>query len=289
MYEFERIVQRRVRDYWVRKGLCGLFAVIWMLLILRWNFRILGQEEDLLLFGERYASNLRRFLKGFLSTGLPWLGWSFLYAGIYAFSNSASEKIQGILLKECDPYLYEACVQRTERFLIFPDVYRLYIARAAYYQGDFQKAWNRIQAVRSENIRGKMMCEYYQIKALIYFEMYLEKEVIQIEEKFRSRAVGMIRKKQFRVCCARDNLRRAYDNEDFRMAYRFLREWAENMEKREAPYQKVFLTYWNGLIDVGAGNLAGGKEKLSQAAAEGNRLYFARRAGELLRGMDQQE
>lgn len=279
MSGFELEVRKRIKKYWVRKALSIILAIISLVffLIIVWDDDIVMQVnggEGGVLFG---------FFLGFFSELFFIAGWFAIYIGLVIYSYGAGAKIRDILMEECDPYLYEACVKKTTFGLFNPDLKKFNCAMTAYYKGDFQKAWEIFQSVRLQKVRGRM-ADYYQLKALLYFEMGLGGQVCQIEEEFRMRAVKPKMQKKFRMFCAVNNIRRACGNKDYQMAYRFIQERLESTDNLKiSTLQKVNFTYWNGLVDAGAGNLEAAREKLSWAAVKGNRVYTARRAKELLK------
>lgn len=278
MNGFEQEVRKRVKKYWARKIPSLVLAIV--SLVFFWII-MCGDDIIIQVEGEERGA-LFGFFWGLFSALFFIAGWFAIYIGLVLYSHGAGAKIRDILMEECDPYLYEACVKKTTFGLFNSDLRKFNCAMTAYYKGDFQNAWELFQGVRLQKIRGRM-ADYYQLKTLLYFEMGLGGQVCQIEEEFRMKAVKPQMQKKFRAFCLTNNIRRACENKDYQMAYRFIQERMESANNwKISILQKVNFTYWNGLVDAGAGNLEAAREKLSWVAVKGNRLYIARRAKEML-------
>ena len=63
----------------------------------------------------------------------------------------AAVRLHSILTKECDPYLYEACISGQSR-LVFKDRLLVNLALAQHSQGDYERAWRMFIELRGLSV-----------------------------------------------------------------------------------------------------------------------------------------
>lgn len=197
--------------------------------------------------------------------------------------------IDGALYRGCDPYLMEACLYRTGEGRNRGNVKRLSLAMAQYYQGNFEQAWNTLQHVDPSGLKKNIRLNYYILRSSLCFRKDMAESVRELEDEFQSRIGNKEDAKNMQLLCAANNMKRAYDNKDYRYAYQFLLEYNRLRGQADPGWNKVANAYWEGILDRKCGNLEGARAHLEYAAKNGGRLFFAEEAKNLLKEDERSE
>lgn len=198
-----------------------------------------------------------------------------------------SVRITSILAKECDPYLYEACISRN-RQLFFKDRLLCALALAQHYQGDYDRAWTTLQEINVHKLRGTFCANYYILLSDQYFKRGMGLKVRDLEEAYRLRVTGKRSRKYFEMLCAGNNLTRAFENQDYQAAAGFLQKRMELDGNVVHIWMRVCYAYKEAQIFLGLGEKESAKMKLRYVAGNGGRLWSAREARRMLGEMEEE-
>lgn len=194
-----------------------------------------------------------------------------------------SVRIAEILTTECDPFLYEACIRKSSRVL-YKDRILCNLALAKHCQGNYDSAWETLQAVNVRKLKGVFRANYYILLSAQYFRRGMGMEAHELEETFRqsiSHAAPYQRKrdwKYFEMLCASNNLTRALANQDYQAASRFLHERMDLDGNTVRPWMKVNYALKQAEIYLGLGETKSAKLSLKYVVSKGNRMWCATEA-----------
>lgn len=194
---------------------------------------------------------------------------------------SGEVKILQILTEECDPFLYEACIN-TRRPLLYKNGYLCNRAIAQYYQGNFNLAWETFQQINPQKLKGMHWVNYYILLSDLYFKKGMGNQVTELEEAMRRVIKNKKDQKNFQVLCTGNNLIRAVENKDYETAFRFLQERIELGGNVTQKWIRVNCAWWEAKVYIGLGEKKSARLKLEYAVANGGRLYCAQNAKQLL-------
>ena len=197
-----------------------------------------------------------------------------------------SLKIAEILATECDPFLYEACLQKSSR-LLHQDRLLCSIALAQHYQGNFDRAWETLQEINVYKLRGIHRANYYILMSDQYFKRGMGQQVHELEERFRQsvRAKNKREWKYFETLCAGNNLTRALENQDYQAAAGFLGDRIALNGNASRPWTRVIFALKEAQIYLGLGEKESAKLCLKYVVDNGNRMWCVQEAMRLSEGI----
>lgn len=228
--------------------------------------------------------------------GIPYfllvLSIFFTYAILAAVSivviRSGGIQISRILTDECDPFLYEACLN-SSRIWMFKDRVVCNRAMAQYYQGNFEAAWQTLQRVQVKKLKGSFKINYYMILSSLYFRNGMGGKVRELEEAYRlSMKSGRRNRREqkfFQMLCAGNNYHRAMENRDYESAFRFVQERKTLSFSMNHTWNEVGLVMMESRIFLGLGEKESARLKLQYVMDKGGRLYYVKEAEEILAGL----
>lgn len=201
------------------------------------------------------------------------------------FSRNGAVKITKVLSEECDPYLFEACLNRLP-VLFHKDRAACNHAMAQYYQGDFNRAWETFQGINVYKLKGLFKINYYMMMSALYFRRGMGMQVRDLENSYRA---GMKKRerKWFELLCASNNFTRAMENKDYESAFRFLHE---RKALDTGAFQKWHLVSYcmnEAEVCTGLGDEKSAELNLQYVIAHGGRLFFVEEAKKMLEEMNE--
>ncbi len=190
--------------------------------------------------------------------------------------------IYGALQKECDPFLFEACVYHMG-FMGNENLKRLNLAIAQYYQGNFQQAMDTIMHTDPSSFKKTNRLNYYALKSGLCFRFGMGDKVRELENEFQRRISGKQDTKNMRLLCAMNNLKRARANKDYESAWRFYQEWLHLSDPvSQQLWSKVGRAWQQAVLEQDCGNEAGARAAFAYVEKYGNRLMFVKDAARFL-------
>ena len=190
--------------------------------------------------------------------------------------------IYGALQKECDPFLFEACVYHMG-FMGNENLKRLNLAIAQYYQGNFQQAMDTIMHTDPSSFKKTNRLNYYALKSGLCFRFGMGDKVRELENEFQRRISGKQDTKNMRLLCATNNLKRARANKDYESAWRFYQEWLHLSDPvSQQLWSKVGRAWQQAVLEQDCGNEAGARAAFAYVEKYGNRLMFVKDAARFL-------
>lgn len=273
-YNMELKVRQVMASYYRRKwagvGICAA-AILYLvyLEIFKMDYRI-----SLVVGG--FASLLLS-----LSVFLVYFG---LAAVMVILMMSASTVISETLTKGCDPYLYEACLNRLT-ILFYKDRVACNYALAQYYQGNFEQARETLQRINIYKLKGRFRLNYYVLACALHFRYGTGERAAELEQTYRAMVRNKKEQKQFQMLCAGNNLFRAMENKDYEAAYRFIREREELNGPVSNFWQNVIFQMMEARICAAMGETRSAKLKLQYVVSHGGRLFYVDEARRMLSEM----
>ena len=190
--------------------------------------------------------------------------------------------IYGALQKECNPYLFEACVYHIG-FMGNENLKQLNLAIAQYYQGNFQQAMDTIMHTDPGSFKKTNRLNYYMLKSSLYFRFGMGDKVRELENEFQRRISSKQDAKNMQILCAVNNLKRARANKDYESAWRFYQEWLHLSDKGGADlWTKVGRAWQQAVLEQDCGNEAAARAAFTFVEKYGNRLFFVKDAAQFL-------
>ena len=190
--------------------------------------------------------------------------------------------IYGALQKECDPFLFEACVYHMG-FMGNENLKRLNLAIAQYYQGNFQQAMDTIMHTDPSSFKKTNRLNYYALKSGLCFRFGMGDKVRELENEFQRRISGKQDTKNMQLLCAMNNLKRARANKDYESAWRFYQEWLHLSDPvSQQLWSKVGRAWQQAVLEQDCGNEAGARAAFAYVEKYGNRLMFVKDAARFL-------
>lgn len=190
--------------------------------------------------------------------------------------------IYGALQKECDPFLFEACVYHMG-FMGNENLKRLNLAIAQYYQGNFQQAMDTIMHTDPSSFKKTNRLNYYALKSGLCFRFGIGDKVRELENEFQRRISGKQDTKNMQLLCAMNNLKRARANKDYESAWRFYQEWLHLSDPvSQQLWSKVGRAWQQAVLEQDCGNEAGARAAFAYVEKYGNRLMFVKDAARFL-------
>ncbi len=267
----QREVDRRVRRCRIRQCL-GWFAFALVGIHLFWMVFSSSFPAQLLMNG--YKWNILRICM--IITHFAVL---FVLALV---AKTGSVWIYGALRKECDPFLFEACVYHMG-FMGNEDLKRLNLAIAQYYQGNFQQAMDTVMHTDPSSFKKANRLNYYALKSGLYFRFDMGDKVRELENEFQRRISGKKDTKNMQLLCAMNNLKRARTNKDYESAWRFYQEWLHLSDSgNQQLWSKVGRAWQQAVLEQDCGNEAGAGAAFAYVEKYGNRLMFVKDAARFL-------
>ena len=210
-------------------------------------------------------------------------GCMFVLLGILALvAKTGISWIYGALQKECDPYLFEACVYHIG-FMGNENLKQLNLAIAQYYQGNFQQAMDTIMHTDPGSFKKTNRLNYYMLKSSLYFRFGMGDKVRELENEFQRRISSKQDAKNMQILCAVNNLKRARANKDYESAWRFYQEWLHLSDKGGADlWTKVGRAWQQAVLEQDCGNEAAARAAFTFVEKYGNRLFFVKDAAQFL-------
>ena len=274
-YDMELKVKQVMAAYYRRKAAAlgiGIIAVFYMiyLAIFRMDYRV-----RLVVGG--FAS--------FLLTLSIFIVYMILLLLMIYMMHFAWSAISATLSKDCDPYIYEACMRRlTIRF--YKDRVSCNHAVARYNQGDFEGAWEILQHINVYKLKGTFKLNYYILMSALCFKKGMGAHAAELEQTYRG---GMKKKKdqiRFQILCADNNFIRAMQNKDYRMAFQFIREREELNGNISCRFHRVSSSMKEAEIYAAMGNKESAGLKLAYVIKNGGRLFYVNEAKNLLEKLE---
>lgn len=194
-------------------------------------------------------------------------------------------KIDKTLCEECDPFVYEACIDRLHT-VFYKERVAVLRAMAKYYQGDSRSAEEIFRNVNLYKLKGLYKVNYYILMSAIYFERGEGMRAAELEQSYRA---GIRNKKEqilFKTLCASNNLIRAMENKDYQSAFRFLAERKELDSGKCRKWTHIAYSMFEAEVYAEIGDEKSARLNLNYVIAEGGRLLYVEKAKELLKKMD---
>ncbi len=195
-------------------------------------------------------------------------------------------KIDMALYEECDPFVYEACLDRLHP-LFYKERFAVLHAMARYYQGDEYTAEEILRNVNMYKLKGLYKLNYYILLSAISLKKGEGMRAAEFEKSYR-RSLKKSKKEQifFKILCASNNLNRAMENEDYQSAFRFLSERKVLDSGKCRKWTYIGYSLFEAKIYAGIGDEKSARLNLNYVISEGGRLVYVKRAGELLQKLD---
>ena len=185
-------------------------------------------------------------------------------------AKTGSTWVYGALQKECDPFLFEACVYHMG-----------FIAQ--YYQGNFQQAMDTIMHTDPSSFKKTNRLNYYVLKSGLCFRFGMGDKVRELENEFQRRISGKQDTKNMQLLCVMNNLKRARANKDYESAWRFYHEWFHlSGAESQQLWSKVGRAWQQAVLERDCGNEAGARAAFAYVEKYGNRLMFVEDAARFL-------
>ena len=197
-------------------------------------------------------------------------------------AKTGSTWVYGALQKECDPFLFEACVYHMG-FMGNENLKRLNLAIAQYYQGNFQQAMDTIMHTDPSSFKKTNRLNYYALKSGLCFRFGMGDKVRELENEFQRRISGKQDTNNMQLLCAMNNLKRARANKDYESAWRFYQEWLHLSDPvSQQLWSKVGRAWQQAVLEQDCGNEAGARAAFAYVEKYGNRLMFVKDAARFL-------
>lgn len=188
--------------------------------------------------------------------------------------------ITNTLSRDCDPYLFEACLSRLP-VLFYKDRAACNFAMAQYYQGNFERSWETMQCINVYKLKGIFKINYYIMMSALYFRKGMGDRAAELEQAYRAGIKSKKDKKYFRKLCAGNNVFRAMENKDYEAAFRFLREREELNENVFQRWQKVGSSMREAQIYAALGEKESARLNIQYVLENGGRLFYIEEAKKL--------
>ncbi len=235
------------------------------------------------------AAEVRWFVGGFsyfLIEVSIFLVYGLLAVAALFIMRSAAAQFGRIMTDECDPFLYEACLNNA-RIWSFKDRAACNRALAQYYQGNFDASLNTLQGIQVRKLRGAFKANYYTIMSALYFRNGIGARVRELEESYRvsmkSGRGSRREQKYFRMLCAGNNYLRAMENQDYKSAFRFVQERRELGFPANRTWNEVGFSMWEAKIYLKMGERESAGLKLQYVIEKGGRMYYVEEARKALK------
>lgn len=213
------------------------------------------------------------------------LVYGLLAAAAFFIMRSRRAVISSIMTDECDPFLYEACLNNA-RIWSFRDRAVCNRALAQYYQGNFEAAWNTFHQIQAGKLRGGFKANYYMVLSALYFRNGMGGQVRELEEACRiSMKSGRGRQREqryFQMLCTGNNYLRAMENQDYESAFRFVQERRALGFPANRTWNEVGFAMWEARIYLGLGEKESARLKLQYVIDKGGRMYYVEEARKAL-------
>ncbi len=250
-------IERRVRNYWIQRGL-GIAGIV--LVILHGLLLFVGLDRVMWIWG--YTNGITRLC-------IILIHYVIVQILIFAV-RGAEVHISESLTKFCDPFLYEACLYRigggTKK--------QLNLALAQYYEGNFAQAWDTLSRISPEGLKKKYKYNYYMLKSALLFSQERSEEVRGLEDEFQRTIGGREDTVYMQLLCASNNMKRALKNEDYTSAYGFLQDYIRLYPHDSQIWIKIGNAYWEGFLDYHCQNEIGANAHFSYVEKYGGKLFY---------------
>lgn len=250
-------IDRRVRNYWLQKGL-GITGVV--LVILHGLLLFAGLDRIMWIGG--YTNVVTRIC--------IILGHYVIVQILIFVIQGAETQISGSLTKSCDPFLYEACLYRVGGGM----KKQINLALAQYYEGNFEQSWDTISRVSPDGLKKKYKYNYYMLRSALLFRQGRAGEVRNLEDEFQRTIGGREDTVYMQLLCASNNMRRALENKDYPSAYGFLQDYTRLYQRDSQPWVKVGIACWEGVLEYLCGNETGADARLAYVEKYGGKLFY---------------
>lgn len=265
----QKNVNRRVRNYRIQKylGCAGfvivalhLFYMVFSITAMFWMTGYVKAMADLCVMVAHFVVLL--LLATVVKTSCLW--------------------IYGCLQKECDPFLFEACLYHMGKWG-GGSTKQLNLAIAQYYQGNFEQAEDTLLHMHPESFKKTNRLNYYIIRCALCFRMGTVEKVRELENEFQRQISGKEDAGNMRILCAMNNMKRACCNKDYPAAWRFYYEWLALTKKGASQkWAVVGRVFQMAIMERECGNDIGAREGFAYVKKHGNRLMFAAEAERFL-------
>lgn len=179
------------------------------------------------------------------------LTWLLLYGLGFSLMYFAGIKLTDILMTECNPFLYEACITRIKSPL-YKDRMLCNVALAKYYEGEEEKALEILNNLNINKLKGVFLANYYILLSALYFKRGMGQQVSELERAYLGRRKNNKKERNyFSRMCADNNFVRAVANKDYDSAFRFLNERKELDGKTTSTLFRVIYAYREAQIYEG--------------------------------------
>lgn len=192
-------------------------------------------------------------------------------------------KVDLALYEECDPFVYEACLNKLHTFF-YKDRLTCLHAIAQYYQGNIHGAEEILRGVNLYKLKGMFRVNYYIILSAVFFQKGEGMRAAELEQSYRAGIKKKSKREQmyFRMLCAGNNLYRAMENKDYESAFRFLAERKEYESGKTRKWSLIGYSMWEARICAAMGDKESARQRLNYVIAEGGRLVHVAEARKLL-------
>lgn len=230
-----------------------------------------------LLLGVSDEKSFLLWVSGYVSFAVIAVIAFLVRASGFAIINKAYEE-------QCDPFLYEACLDKLHSGL-FPDRMLCNRGIAQYYQGNYGTAFETFQHIRRQKLKGTFLNNYYIILSSLYFLQGRGEQTAELENMYQT-ALKDKKRDRDRMDLLRtsNNLIRAVKNGDYEKAFRFLTHRRE-MDARSVStnLSRVVDSMWEARIFLGLGEKQAARLKLEFVIGRGGRLAIVEEARRLLK------
>ena len=178
-------------------------------------------------------------------------------------------KIDQALYEDCDPFVYEACLNKL---------------RTLFYKERFAC----LHAMSQYKLKGIYKLNYYIIMSAILFRRGEGMRAAELEQSYRARMKKNNKREQmyFRILCAGNNMYRAMENKDYQSAFKFLEQRKENEGGKTRKWTLIGFSMWEARICKAMGDVESARQRLNYVISEGGRLVYVTEAENLLREMN---
>lgn len=196
-------------------------------------------------------------------------------------------KIDQALYEDCDPFVYEACLNKL-RTLFYKERFACLHAMSQYYQGNVRGAEEILRNVNLYKLKGIYKLNYYIIMSAILFRRGEGMRAAELEQSYRARMKKNNKREQmyFRILCAGNNMYRAMENKDYQSAFKFLEQRKENEGGKTRKWTLIGFSMWEARICKAMGDVESARQRLNYVISEGGRLVYVTEAENLLREMN---
>ena len=191
-----------------------------------------------------------------------------------------------IVNEKCDPFLFEECLGKMKLQHLSKNVYYYNMANLYMYQGAYDTAWEWLMKIKASSLRGPVRENYYVVKCALLYEFKMIDQINAVESEARQGIRNQKDEAVMNRIYAQNNFYRAYLNKDYEAAYQFLADVFKYVGPVKYMIQKIYFTYWTGVLDREMGNIISAKANFRFVIENGNKLKCAEYAKQMLEELE---